>query len=142
MLMQDKIETMLAESIKNNSISVGIKNLLKLIISEFQRRPNLNVKLTDDNVYSIINKFIKNNDELLKYVKTEEEKIKIESENQFLSTFLPKQASKIEIFEFLKTQEINEKNKNKFIGVTIKHFKDLGMLADGSMIKSAIDEVI
>lgn len=136
MLLQDQIENTLMEMGK---VSSHEKEILKLIVSEFQRRPNLKVKLEDDKVYQIINKYIKNNEELLKYAKTDEEKTKIVNENNYLLTFLPKSVSENEIKEFLKTLDINDKNKNKFIGVVIKHFKEKDYLVDGALVKNILN---
>lgn len=138
MLMQEKIENTLLEMSKINS---NEKNILKLIVSEFQRRPNLNVKLEDDKVFQIINKFIKNNDELSKYTKTEEDKNKIINENKYLSQFLPKSVSEEDIVEFLKTLNMGDGNRGRFIGVVIKNFKEKGYLVDGGLVKDILNRV-
>ena len=141
MLVQDQIENCLKELI-GAKVTNSNTSLMKLIVSEFQRRPNLNVKLKDEEVYRIINKFIKNNEELLKYEKDPEKIQTLNDENKFLSGYLPKSASEEDIKDFLSKQEINEKNKNKMVGMTIGHFKSKGLLVDGSVVKTIIDEIL
>ena len=92
------------------------RNLLKLIISEFQRRPNLRKELTDEEAIKIINKFIKNNNELAKY---DFENIEnLEKENEYLETFLPHKITEKEIIDVIKELELIP-NAGRMIGMVM-----------------------
>ena len=59
MLLQERIESDMRSAMKAKDKKV---NLLKFICAEFSRRPNLNMFLTDNEVISIIKKYLKSID--------------------------------------------------------------------------------
>ena len=92
MNLQEKIECDMREAMKNRDKKV---NILKYMMSEFSRRPNLNVSLSDKEVISIIRKYIKSVEETIALTgkKTEEQEFEIE----VLSSYIPKMAEESEI---------------------------------------------
>lgn len=93
-MLQDIIENELHKLIKEKGDKEKI-NLLKYIVSIFDRRHNLNVKLEDKEVISIIEKYINNEKEMMKYKPNEKEII--QDDIDYLSHFLPKKLSDEEI---------------------------------------------
>ena len=111
------------------------RNLLKLIISEFQRRPNLRKELTDEEAIKIINKFIKNNNELAKY---DFENIEnLEKENEYLETFLPHKITEKDIIDIIKELELIP-NAGRMIGMVMGKIKSIGAIADGRLVKDVV----
>lgn len=93
-MLQDIIENELHKLIKEKGDKKKV-NLLKYIVSIFDRRHNLNVKLEDKEVISIIEKYINNEKEMMKYKPNEKEII--QDDIDYLSHFLPKKLSDEEI---------------------------------------------
>ena len=105
MSLQKQIELDMREAMKNKFKET---NILKYFVAEFSRRPNLNIDLTDDEVISLIKKYIKSIEETIKLTnKTTEEQL---FEIKVLSRYLPKQASEEEIKEWISSNiELPEK---------------------------------
>lgn len=111
------------------------RNLLKLIIAEFQRRPNLKKELSDEETIKIIGKYIKNNDELAKY---KENKENILRENKYLKSFLPHEVSSTEIHEILSGIELIP-NIGRMTGIVMGKIKATGAIANGKLVKETIE---
>lgn len=121
---------------------ITTKNVLKLICSEFQRRKNLNVLLTDNEVCTILKKYLKNTDELAKYTKDPDVLSKLEAERTIIRPYLPLEATKEDIINFVKTLgEITPQMKGKAIGDIMRHFKGMDMCVDGNLVKSVLEEI-
>ena len=135
-MLQETIENDMRMAMRERDKSAGI---LKYIISEFQRRPNLNISLTDNEVVTIIKKFIKTTEESSKITggMTEEQKFEID----VLSKYLPKMVSEDEIrnwiVENIELSE-NKQARMKSMGIIMKHF---GSSADGNTVKNILLEL-
>lgn len=131
MLLQEKIENDMRLAMHGKERKTQI---LKFIVSEFQRRPNLKVSLTDDQVISIIRKFITSTEETAKIVgsMTDEQKFEID----VLSEYLPQMASEDEIRDWISknVKDIPEDSQKRMrcMGSIMKHF---GSTADGNTVK-------
>lgn len=111
-------------------------NILKYIVSEFSRRPNLNILLKDTEVISIIKKYIKSVEETISITgkETDEQKFEIET----LSKYLPKMATEEEIKSWIiNNLEIpeNPQKRMKLMKDIMKHF---GATTDGNTVKSIL----
>ena len=113
-------------------------NIIRLLVSEFQRKSNPHIDLTDKEVIAIINKMIKSEQELLKY--------KNETTSSFitiLEEYLPKQLSKDDIIKEIKETfqhiiDLPANQRMKQMGTLIKHF---GTATDGNTLKSILMEI-
>ena len=111
-------------------------NILKYIVSEFSRRPNLKINLEDKEVISIIKKYIKGVEETITITgkETEEQKFEIE----VLSKYLPKMATEEEIKTWIVNNlELpeNPQVRMKLMREIMKHF---GSSVDGNTVKSIL----
>ena len=133
MSLQKQIELDMRVAMKNKDKKT---NLLKYFVAEFSRRPNLNVDLTDDEVISLIKKYIKSIEETIKLTnKTTEEQL---FEIKVLSRYLPKQASEEEIKEWISSNIELPENPNarlKYMKDIMKHF---GSSVDGNTVKNIL----
>ena len=133
MSLQKQIELDMRVAMKNKDKKT---NILKYIVAEFSRRPNLNVDLTDDEVISLIKKYIKSIEETIKLTnKTTEEQL---FEIKVLSRYLPKQASEEEIKEWISSNIELPENPNarmKYMKDIMKHF---GSSVDGNTVKNIL----
>lgn len=133
MSLQNQIENEMKDSFVNNRKETS---LLKYIVSEFQRRPNLNKELTDSEVISLIKKYIKGIEETVKITNTYTDEQKFEVD--FLQKYLPKMASEDEIrnwiIENIKLSE-NKQERMKSMGIIMKHF---GSSADGTVVRNIL----
>lgn len=136
MSLQNKIEVDMREAMKEKSTKVGI---LKYIVGEFSRRPNLNVPLTDDEVIVLIKKYLKSVEETIKVTgkQTEEQTLEIET----LSAYLPRMATKEEIKEWI-SQNLdlpeNPQARMKCMRDIMAHF---GKTVDGNTVKTILMEM-
>ena len=113
-------------------------NIIRLLVSEFQRKPNPHIDLTDKEVIAIINKMIKSEQELLKY--------KNETTSSFitiLEAYLPKQLSKGDIVnesneKFQHIIDLPTNQRMKQMGILMNHF---GTATDGNTLKSILMEI-
>ena len=111
-------------------------NILKYIVSEFSRRPNLKINLEDKEVISIIKKYIKGVEETIAITgkETEEQKFEIE----VLSKYLPKMATEEEIKTWIVNNlELpeNPQARMKLMREIMKHF---GSSVNGNTVKSIL----
>lgn len=131
--LQNTIENDMRIAMKNRDNKTSI---LKFICAEFQRRPNLNVDLTDTEVISIIRKFIKSyeeNEKIVGYL-TDEQKFEI----SVLSEYLPKIASADEIKSWIANNIEVPENQNarmKCMGAIMKNFAGR---VDGNLVKEIL----
>ena len=133
MNLQEKIECDMREAMKNRDKKV---NILKYMMSEFSRRPNLNVSLSDKEVISIIRKYIKSVEETIALTgkKTEEQEFEIE----VLSSYIPKMAEESEIREWIENNITLTENKSarmKEMGKIMKNFEGR---VDGNVVKNIL----
>ena len=133
MNLQEKIECDMREAMKNRDKKV---NILKYMMSEFSRRPNLNVSLSDKEVISIIRKYIKSVEETIALTgkKTEEQEFEIE----VLSSYIPKMAEEFEIREWIENNITLTENKSarmKEMGKIMKNFEGR---VDGNVVKNIL----
>ena len=133
MNLQEKIECDMREAMKNRDKKV---NILKYMMSEFSRRPNLNVSLSDKEVISIIRKYIKSVEETIAFTgkKTEEQEFEIE----VLSSYIPKMAEEFEIREWIENNITLTENKSarmKEMGKIMKNFEGR---VDGNVVKNIL----
>lgn len=133
MNLQERIEHDMRSAMKIKDPKV---NLLKFICAEFSRRPNLKVLLTDNEVISIIKKYLKSIDETISVtgVTTDEQKFEIE----ILSEYIPQMASEDEIKNWiLSNLEVpeNPQARMKLMRQIMSHF---GQSADGNTVKSIL----
>lgn len=133
MNLQEKIECDMREAMKNRDKKV---NILKYMMSEFSRRPNLNVSLSDKEVISIIRKYIKSVEETIALTgeKTEEQEFEIE----VLSFYIPKMAEESEIREWIENNITLTENKSarmKEMGKIMKNFEGR---VDGNVVKNIL----
>ena len=133
MSLMKQIELDMREAMKTKDKKT---NLLKYFVAEFARRPNLNVELTDNEVISIIKKYIKSIEETIKLTnKTTEDQL---FEIEVLNTYLPKMASEEEIITWIKSNLEVPENPNarmKLMKDIMKHF---GSSVDGNTVKSIL----
>ena len=136
MSLQNRIETDMREAMKNKDPKV---NILKYMVAEFSRRPNLNISLTDDEVIGIIKKYIKGVEETIKVTgkQTDEQTFEMET----LGVYLPKMATKEEIKEWI-SQNIdlpeNPQSRMKCMRDIMSHF---GKTVDGNTVKTILMEM-
>lgn len=136
MSLQNRIEIDMREAMKNKDPKVSI---LKYMVAEFSRRPNLNIPLTDDEVIGIIKKYIKGVEETIKVTgkQTDEQSFEMET----LNVYLPKMATKEEIKEWI-SQNIdlpeNPQARMKCMRDIMAHF---GKTVDGNTVKSILMEM-
>ena len=136
MTLQNRIETDMREAMKNKDPKV---NILKYMMAEFSRRPNLNIPLTDDEVIGIMKKYLKGVEETIKVLgkQTEEQTLEIET----LNLYLPKMATKEEIKEWI-SQNIdlpeNPQARMKCMRDIMTHF---GKTVDGNTVKTILMEM-
>ena len=136
MSLQNRIEIDMREAMKNKDPKVSI---LKYMVAEFSRRPNLNIPLTDDEVIGIIKKYIKGVEETIKVTgkQTDEQTFEMET----LNVYLPKMATKEEIKEWI-AQNIdlpeNPQSRMKCMRDIMSHF---GKTVDGNTVKSILMEM-
>ena len=141
MTLMKQIELDMREAMKSKDRKT---NLLKYFVAEFSRRPNLNVELTDNEVISIIKKYIKSIEETAKamhrvdsngnIILSEEQAFEI----NILSNYLPKQASEEEIITWIKNNLEVPENPNarmKLMKDIMKHF---GSSVDGTTVKEIL----
>ena len=109
--------TLKSDSIKYRKENKEFSDILKIVISEVQRDPNKNY--SDEKVFSVIRKMIKDLKTMNKYGKNSNKEIK------FLETYLPKQFSKKRIKEEINKIDMTKlKNKFAVIGILKKKFGD------------------
>ena len=136
MTLQNRIETDMREAMKNKDPKV---NILKYMMAEFSRRPNLNIPLTDDEVIGIMKKYLKGVEETIKVTgkQTEEQTLEIET----LNLYLPKMATKEEIKEWISQNLVlpeNPQARMKCMRDIMTHF---GKTVDGNTVKTILMEM-
>lgn len=141
MSLQKKIELDMREAMKAKDRKT---NLLKYFVAEFSRRPNLNIELTDNEVISIIKKYIKSIEETAKamhkvdsngnIILSEEQAFEINT----LSEYLPKQATEEEIITWIKNNLEIPENPNARMKLMKDIMKQFGSSVDGNVVKSIL----
>ena len=133
MNLQNQIESDMRAAMAAKDKSTSI---LKYMVSEFQRRPNLNKELTDAEVISMIKKYLKDEEETSKMTGTVTEQQKIDRE--VLSVYLPQMASKDEIISWISSNlDLPEdpKQRIKLMGQVMKNF---GQRVDGALVREIL----
>lgn len=131
--LQKQIEQDMRNAMKNREPKV---NILKFIISEFQRRPNLTVEMTDNEVIALIRKFMKSYEETEKAVGhlTDEQKFEIE----VLNEYLPKMASEEEIKKWILENIQLPDNPNARMKEMKNIMKQFAGRCDGNTVKNIL----
>lgn len=129
-MLQTQIENDMREAMKNKDRKVSI---LKYMVAEFQRRPNLNKMLEDKEVIALIRKYIKGVEETatLRGGFTEEQTFEIEA----LSAYLPKMATDEEVKAWIVdnlTLPENPQARMKLMREIMAHF---GSTVEGNAVK-------
>lgn len=136
MSLQNKIETDMREAMKAKDKKVGI---LKYIVAEFQRRPNLNKMLEDKEVIALIRKYIKGVEETAKLRNgfTEEQTFEIDTLSAYLPKLATKEEVKVWILENLSIPE-NPQARMKLMREIMSHF---GSSVEGNTVKTILMEL-
>lgn len=135
-MLQTQIENDMREAMKNKDRKV---NILKYMVAEFQRRPNLNKMLEDKEVIALIRKYIKGVEETatLRGGFTEEQTFEIE----VLSAYLPKMATDEEVKAWIVdnlTLPENPQARMKLMREIMAHF---GSTVEGNTVKRILMEM-
>ncbi len=133
--LENRIKTELKELIQQKSKDKIRIDILKLIISEFQRKPNPHEEITDKEVVSILTKMVKSEKEMMTY--------KNQKESDFvniLSEYIPKTMSEDEIRNWIKENmpEVFEIPVDRRLMVMRDIMMGLGTRAKGNDVKSVI----
>lgn len=133
MNLQNRIEADMRAAMAAKDKSTSI---LKYMVAEFQRRPNLNKELSDNEVIGMIKKYLKDEEETSKVtgVVTDQQKI----DREVLSAYLPQMASKEEIIAWISSNlELPDDSKQriKLMGQVMKNF---GQRADGATVREIL----
>ena len=136
MNLQSKIEADMRTAMASRGREV---NILKYMVSEFQRRPNLNKPLEDKEVIALIRKYIKSVEETatLRGGFTEEQNFEI----SVLSEYLPKMATDEEIKAWIVgnlTLPENPQARMKLMRDIMAHF---GSTVEGNTVKRILMEM-
>lgn len=133
MLLQERIESDMRLAMKAKDKKV---NLLKFICAEFSRRPNLNVLLTDNEVISIIKKYLKSIDETISVtgITTDEQKFEMEVLSEYIPRMVTKEELRQWISENLELPEVPQA-RMKLMRQIMSHF---GQSADGNIVKEVL----
>lgn len=136
MSLQSRIEVDMREAMREKSPKVGI---LKYIVGEFSRRPNLNVSLTDDEVIVLIKKYLKGVEETIRITGTRTTEQTFEMET--LSVYLPRMATDEEIKSWI-SQNLelpeNPQARMKLMRDIMSHF---GKTVEGNTVKRILMEM-
>lgn len=143
--MEKKIKELLVISVKEkNEVA---KNILRLILGEFQQRD----KISDLEKENIVRKIIKSNNETISLIKELPEGIQnksnlndLFSENIIMEKLLPQKLTKDSIIcqiDNLIPDIKNTKNDGQAIGIIIKHFKNIGITVDSVIVKEIVLEI-
>lgn len=135
-MLQTQIENDMREAMKNKDRKVSI---LKYMVAEFQRRPNLNKMLEDKEVIALVRKYIKGVEETatLRGGFTEEQTFEIE----VLSAYLPKMATDEEVKAWIVdnlTLPENPQARMKLMREIMAHF---GSAVEGNTVKRILMEM-
>lgn len=129
--VQEKIREDLKKSMINKDNET--KDCLRIVLGEFARQPKK--ELSDNEAISIIQKLIKNEQELLKYKEN-----KVTSKLiSILESYLPEMVSDEEVITWIK-ENIDFstlKNKMQAMGIIMKQF---GKTVDGNNVKRILNE--
>lgn len=125
--MIDELKTRITSAVKNKRTIE--KNILKLLLGEIQNlEATKNNKVDSREIYSIIRKFIKNNNETLSVAGPIET---LEIENKILNNLLPTTLTQDQLYKIihgnpkLLTDILEAKNSGQAIGLAMKEIKSL-----------------
>lgn len=122
-------------SMRGDATKVVEYNILALVIGELETATlgkEHKVEITEDQVFAVIRKLIKSNNETLKIVANE----KLVKENSYLETFLPKMVSEEQIRHYL---ELSHKF-NPFANIKAA-FDYLNMTCPGRYDKGLVSKI-
>lgn len=142
--MIEQIKEEIVKATKRKDIIT--KNILKLVVSEVQaEEARRNKTLSQNEIESIIKKFIKNNEETLQYVK-EPEALVLMNEIATLSLWLPIKTTKKEIGKVL-TEHcldaiVGAKSKGQAMGIAMKTLKSLNLPVEGKDVEEVISGMV
>ena len=133
-MLQDIFETRYNEIRKTKDFDSREVNVLRLIISEIQRRENMNKKMEDKEVIKKLKMLKFGEEESLKYGKASDSTT---YNIEYYTKYIPNEPTEQEIKEFINTLEIVEP-RVKMMGIIMKHFNNL---ADGNIVKKILMEI-
>lgn len=152
-------EQAVREKIASNPSKVA-KGILKVVLGEFQQK-NASGKATDNDGYSIIEKIVNGNKETIGYLKPEDPRVAVMTEeNEVVSSLLPPYMSAAEVAVFIGdtpdlllavtnafgncdnakpvTDKANAGNIGKITGVVVKACKAANKEVKGDAVKEAL----
>lgn len=150
-------ETTLREKIGKAAFGSQERNLLKVVLGEFQQKA-ANGKVTDEQGLAIVKSMIKNNKEFMDPTQEEGKPVKpslaadspkraeLMAENAVLETLLPKYLGKDEAVAMLKQKGWDipirdAKGDGAAIGLAVKFFKSVNVDVEGNTVKQAVQEL-
>lgn len=114
------------------------QSITKVILGEVDRA---NKSLSDNEVISIVKKMIESNKETISYSSSPDILNKLNHENSYLSTLLPKTLSSNEILESLQPHEPeikSAKTDGMGTGIAMKYLKSNELSVDGKEVANVV----
>ena len=146
-MLKDEIKTQMIQAMRDKNVIR--KEILRVVLGEFQTIESRDGQISEERCQKVIRKFIDNNKEVILIVQKEEDKEKLEKENEILEEFLPKLLSKEEIRGHLDFSSdpsagkavMEEPNVGKAIGLAMKFFKKMGDAVNGKDVAEVVKEM-
>ena len=146
-MLKDEIKTQIIQAMRDKDVIR--KEILRVVLGEFQTIESRDGQISEERCQKVIRKSIENNKEVILIVQKEEDKEKLEKENEILESFLPKLLTKEEIlfycifsnnYEFTEALQ-KEKNVGKAIGMVMKYFKEQNLPVNGKDVAEVVKEM-
>ncbi|MGE3675241.1 MAG: GatB/YqeY domain-containing protein [Polyangiaceae bacterium] len=113
------------------------REILRVAIGDITTRD----ATSDDDVQAVLKKLLKSNEETLGHNVSDDERTKLEQENEILRGFLPKTLDEAQIIEALApvAEQIRAaSNDGQATGVAMKQLKSTGAEVDGKTVSAAV----
>ncbi|MEZ4375216.1 MAG: GatB/YqeY domain-containing protein [Polyangiaceae bacterium] len=113
------------------------REILRVAIGDITTRD----ATSDDDVQAVLKKLLKSNEETLGHNVSDDERTKLEQENEILRGFLPKTLDEAQIIEALApvAEQIRAaSNDGQATGVAMKQLKSTGAQVDGKTVSAAV----
>lgn len=120
---------------------------LSVVIGDIQLAESRGKEQTEDQVLDRIRKQIKSNEEVLKYLKADDQRATdLTNENTFLAQFLPSKLQFLAIISVLTEHQyhakiMEAKSDGQAIGLVMKLLKSLGLDGDSSEVKRVVEAI-
>ncbi|MCA9631710.1 MAG: GatB/YqeY domain-containing protein [Myxococcales bacterium] len=113
------------------------REILRVAIGDITTRD----ATSDEDVQAVLRKLLKSNEETLGHGVSDDERAKLEQENQVLREFLPRTLDEVQIVEAL--QPVAEQiraagNDGQATGVAMKQLKSTGAVVEGKTVSAAV----